>query len=138
MSGFIVALAIVAALGAALFVVWELTEEHPIVNLRLFEVRNFRAGTIALAFGYGVFFGNIVLLPLWLQTQMGYTSSWADLVLAPSGVLAFLLSPAVGRNIGRVDPRYFATVAFVIFAWCSFLRAGFATNADYATLALPQ
>jgi MFS transporter, DHA2 family, multidrug resistance protein len=137
-SPLIVALAVVAALGAALFVAWELTEAHPIVDLRLFKVRNFRAGTIALGLGYGVFFGNVVLLPLWLQTQMGYTATWAGLALAPIGVFAFLLSPVVGKNIGRVDPRLFATAAFVIFAVASFWRAGFPPDADYGTIALPQ
>jgi len=137
-SRFIVTLAVIAMVGVALFVAWELTEAHPIVDLRLFRVRNFTAGTLAVSLGFSVFFGNVVLLPLWLQTQMGYTSTWAGLVVAPYGVLAFLLSPAVGRNLGRVDARLFATAAFVIFAAASFWRAGFAPNADYWTLALPQ
>lgn len=137
-SPLIVTLAVVAALGLALFVAWELTEAHPIVDLRLFRLRNFRAGTIALGLGYSVFFGNVVLLPLWLQTQMGYTATWAGLVVAPIGVLAFLLSPVVGKNLGRVDPRLFATAAFFIFAAASFWRADFTPDADYGTLALPQ
>lgn len=137
-SPLIVGLAIVAALGVALFAVWELTEAHPIVDLRLFRIRNFRAGTIAVSLGYGVFFGNIVLLPLWLQTQKGYTATWAGLAVAPYGVLAFLLSPLVGRNLGRVDPRLFATAAFLIFAAASFWRSGFTTGADFRSIALPQ
>jgi DHA2 family multidrug resistance protein len=131
-------LAIVASIGAIVFVAWELTEAHPIVDLRLFRLRNFRAGTLAVSLGFSVFFGNVVLLPLWLQTQLGYTSTWAGLVVAPYGVLAFLLSPVVGRNLGRVDARLFATAAFAIFAASSFWRAGFTPDADYASLALPQ
>ena len=137
-SPFIVTLAIVAAVGASVFVVWELTEAHPIVHLRLFKIRNFTAGTLAVSLGFSVFFGNVVLLPLWLQTQMGYTSTWAGLVVAPYGVLAFLLSPMVGRNLGRIDPRLFASAAFLIFAAASFWRAGFTPDADYMALALPQ
>jgi DHA2 family multidrug resistance protein len=137
-STYIVALAAVAALGLALFVVWELTEENPIVDLRLFKVRNLTAGAIALSLGYGLYIGNIVLLPLWLQTQMGYTATWAGLVLAPSGVLAFLFSPAVGKNLMRVDPRLFATAALLVFALSSFWRAGFTAEASYMQLALPQ
>ena len=137
-STLIVALAIVAALGLALFVVWELTEAHPIVNLRLLAIRNFRAGTLAASLGFGVFFGNVVLLPLWLQTQMGYTATWAGLVMAPFGVLAFLLTPLVGKNMARVDPRLFASTAFVIFAASSFWRAGYTPNADYWALTRPQ
>jgi DHA2 family multidrug resistance protein len=137
-SGYIVTLAIVAALGFALFVAWELTEAHPIVDLRLFKIRNFSAGAIALSLGYGVFLGNVVLLPLWLQTQMGYTASWAGLVLAPTGVLAFLLSPVVGKNLTRVDPRLFATAGLLVFALASFWRSDFTTDANYAQLAWPQ
>ena len=137
-SPFIVALAIVAAVGFALFVVWELTERHPVVDLSLFRIRNFSAGVLVVSLGYGVFFGSVVLMPLWLQTQMGYTATWSGLVVAPYGVLALALSPIVGRSLDRVDPRFYATAAFAIFAAASFLRAGFTTDADYAALAMPQ
>jgi DHA2 family multidrug resistance protein len=56
------------------FVVWELTDAHPVVDLRLFKRRNFAAGSLALSIAYGLFFGNVVLLPLWLQQWMGYTA----------------------------------------------------------------
>lgn len=137
-STVIVVLAIVAALGLVLFVAWELTERHPIVDLRLFAIRNFSAGTLALSLGFGVFFGNIVLLPLWLQTQMGYTATWAGLVMAPFGVLAVVFTPAVGKNLARVDPRLFASAAFLIFAAASSWRAGYTPDADYWSLVAPQ
>ncbi len=137
-SPFIVTLAVVAAIGIAVFVIWELTDAHPIVDLKLFAVRNFRAGTIAVSLGYCVFFGSVVLLPLWLQTQLGYTATWAGFVVAPYGALALLLSPAVGKSLARVDPRLYATVAFLIFATASFMRAGYTADASYAALALPQ
>ena len=137
-SPFINTLAVVAALGVSLFLVWELNEAYPIVDLRLFRLRNFRAGTLAVGFGFGVFFANVVLLPLWLQTQMGYTATWAGLAVAPYGVLAFLLSPLVGRNLNRVDPRLFATAAFGIFALANFWRAGYTPDADFVSIALPQ
>ncbi len=137
-SPLIVALAVIATFGFALFLAWELFEKHPIVDLRLLNIRNFRAGTLAISLGYGVFFGGVVLLPLWLQTKMGYTATWAGFTVAPYGVLALLLSPAVGKNLDRIDPRLFATAAFLIFATASFLRAGFNTDATFAALALPQ
>ena len=136
-SGFIVALAVVAALGFALFIVWELTDEHPVVELRLFARRNFTMGALALSLGYGVFFGNVVLLPLWLQQYMGYTATLAGMALAPVGILAILLSPLVGRNVSRMDPRILATVAFVVFAIVMFMRSHFNTQVDFATLMTP-
>ncbi|HYM42550.1 MAG TPA: DHA2 family efflux MFS transporter permease subunit, partial [Steroidobacteraceae bacterium] len=60
----IVALACVAAVTFAIFLIWELTEEHPIVDLSLFGRRNFSVATVALLLGYGLYFGNVVLLPL--------------------------------------------------------------------------
>jgi len=133
----IVVLAIAAALGLALFIVWELTEKHPVVDLRLFLRRNFWTSTLAMALAYGLFFGNVVLLPLWLQQYMGYTATEAGMLLAPVGLLAILLTPFVGRNIHKVDPRRFVTLAFAIFALVMFMRAQFNTSADFATLMLP-
>ena len=136
-SGTIVALAVAAALGLALFVVWELTEKNPVVDLRLLKRRNFTMGAIALSLGYGVFFGNVVLLPMWLQQYMGYTATLAGMALAPVGLLAIILSPIVGRNVSRMDPRYLATTAFVIFAVVMFMRAHFNTQVDFETLMVP-
>ena len=134
----IVALAVVAALCITLLVVWELTEKHPIIDLHLFRERNFTAAAIAVSAAYLVFFGTVVLLPLWLQTNMGYTPTWAGLVMAPTGVLAILVTPFIGKNMHRLDPRKLATFGFVVFAACAFLRARFEPGADFQTLALPQ
>jgi DHA2 family multidrug resistance protein len=61
----------------AVFLVWELTDKHPIVDLRLFAAQLLRRRAGHLAIGYGLFSGNVVLLPLWLQQWMGYTATWA-------------------------------------------------------------
>jgi len=134
----IVLLAIVAALCLSLLIVWELTEEHPIIDLHLFRERNFTAAAIAVSAAYLVFFGTVVILPLWLQTQMGYTPTWAGLVMAPTGVLAIVVTPFIGKNMHRLDPRKLATFGFVVFAICAFLRAKFEPGADFNSLALPQ
>lgn len=134
----IVGLAIIAVVGFSFFLVWELNEPHPVVELRLFRRRDFAVGTLALSFGYGVFFGNIVLLPLWLQQFMGYTATWAGLMMAPIGVVGMLLTPAVARGLAGADPRRVASIAFVVFAGVSFMRAGFNTSADAASIVLPQ
>jgi MFS transporter, DHA2 family, multidrug resistance protein len=133
----VVALAVVAAVGFAFFLAWELTEEHPVVDLTLFKRRNFWAGALATAIGYGLFFGNVVLLPLWLQQFMGYTATQAGMVMAPVGLLAIVFSPIVGKNIGKVDPRYFATFAFLVFALVLWMRASFNTQADFGTIMVP-
>ena len=136
-SGEIVALTILAVVGFTLFVIWELTEEHPIVDLSLFRRRNFWVSTLAMLLAYGMFFGNVVLLPLWLQQYMGYTATLAGLVLAPVGLLAIFLTPVVGRVMNRIDPRIFVSVSFGIFALVLFLRAHFNTDATLGTLLVP-
>jgi MFS transporter, DHA2 family, multidrug resistance protein len=136
-SGTIIALACLATVTFAVFLIWELTEEHPIVDLALFRRRNFWVSTLALLTAYGLYFGNVVLLPLWLQQYMGYTATLAGLVLAPVGVLAMVFTPFVGRYGDRIDPRILVTVSFGIFALVLFMRAHFNTDATIGTLLIP-
>jgi len=137
-SSTIVALAVVATIGFCVFIVWELVDNpHPVVDLRLFRRRNFWTGTLAFALGYGVFFGNVVILPLWLQQYMNYTATDAGLLTAPVGILALLLSPWVGRRVGKTDPRILATVAFLIFAISLYMRTAYNTQANFGFLVVP-
>lgn len=133
----IVVLTVVAVVSFFFFLAWELTEKHPIVDLRLFARRNFWLGSTSLAIAYGLFFGNVVLMPLWLQQYMGYTATWAGFALAPVGLLAIVLSPWVGKNVRRIDPRKLATVAFLGFALVLWMRSHFNTQADFATILIP-
>ena len=136
-SPIIVVLGLVALVGFVFFLVWELTDKHPVVDLSLFTRRNFWVGTLALSLGYGTFFGNVVLLPLWLQQYMGYTATWAGIVMAPVGLIAILLSPMVGKTTQKVDPRLYATVAFMSFSVVLWMRSHFNTSADLGTLMIP-
>ena len=133
----IVVLGIVAVIGFVAFVIWELTEEHPIVDLSLFKSRNFAIGTIVFCLGNGVFLANMLLMPLWLQTHMGYTATWAGLVTAPTGVVAVLLTPAAARAMGRMDARWIASVSFLASAFSYYLRAGLTADASFWAIALP-
>jgi DHA2 family multidrug resistance protein len=137
-SSTIVTLAVTSALCLSLLIAWELTEEHPVVDLHLFQNRNFAASAIAVSLAYMLFFGTVVLLPLWLQTQMSYTPTWAGLVMAPTGILAIFITPIIGKNMNRLDPRKLASAGFAIFAFTAFMRAKFEPGADYFSLALPQ
>lgn len=133
----IVWLTVIAAIAFSLFVVWELTEKNPIVDLRLFGGRNFLGGTIAIAVAYGVFFGNLVLLPQWMQQYLNYRSVDAGLVTAPLGVFAVIMSPLIGKFLPRTDARYVATLAFVGFAVVFFMRSNYVIQIDTWHLVLP-
>ncbi len=134
----IVILAIVAAIGFVAWLIWELTDANPTVDLSLFANRNFAIGTLAFCLGYAVFFANVLLLPLWLQTQLGYTATWAGLVAAPSGVVAVMITPFAARFAGRIDARILATVAFVGFVVSYWMRSGYTTTASFHDLMLPM
>lgn len=136
-SPMIVWLGIIAAVAFAFFVVWELTEPNPIVDLRLFAGRNFFGGTLAIAIAYGVFFGNLVLLPQWMQQYLNYRSVDAGLVTAPLGIFAVILSPIIGKFLPRTDARLVATVAFLGFAGVFFMRSHYVIEIDTWHLVLP-
>jgi len=138
-SPVIVTLACVAAAGFVVFLVWELLDNpHPVVDLHLLRDRDFWTGTAALSVGYAVFFAAIVVLPLWLQTFMGYTQIWSGLMMMPFGLLALMLAPVIGRTLHVIDPRLMACAGFLIFAEVSFMRAGFNLEVDWFHIALPM
>jgi MFS transporter, DHA2 family, multidrug resistance protein len=78
-----------------------------------------------------------VLLPLWLQTDIGYTATDAGLVMAPVGIFAVMLSPLTGKILPRTDPRYIATASFLIFALIFWMRSRYTTGVDEFSLLLP-
>lgn len=124
--------------GLVLLVAWELTEKHPVVDLHLFRRRNFTVGTVCASLGFMVYFASVVLLPMMLQTRLGYTAMWAGLSLAPIGFFPIVLTPFIGKNAHRMDMRVAVTASFLIFAGCFFWRAGLAPNADFMFLIWPQ
>jgi DHA2 family multidrug resistance protein len=131
-------LAAVAVVALSFFVAWELTEANPVVDLTLFRRRNFAVATVAVSLGYLILFGTILIFPLWLQTEMGYTATWAGIAAASIGMLAVFVSPMLGPLMRRFDPRLLVTVAFAVFAGVSFWVSGFATNGDLAQLMIPR
>ena len=132
-----IVLAIITAVGFVSFLIWELTEKNPVVDLSLFKSRNFALGTLAFCLGYAVFFANNLLMPLWLQTQVGYTATWAGLVAAPTGVVAVLLTPLAAKMMSKVDARIIATIAFIAFGVSFLMRSGFTNQASFLDFTLP-
>jgi len=137
-SPFIIVGSLISLVFLIGFVIWELTDRHPIVNLRLFTHRNFRVGTIVLVGGYAGFFGINLILPQWLQTQMGYTATWAGLAVAPIGLLPVIMSPFVGKYAHRFDLRVLAALAFLAIGGSCYMRAGFTDQVDFTHIALVQ
>jgi DHA2 family multidrug resistance protein len=115
-----------------------LTDKDPIVDLKLFRHRNFTAGTIALILAYAAFFAIGLLVPLWLQRNLGYTSTWAGYATAPLGVIPVLLTFFVGKYASRMDLRLLASVAFIVMGATCFMRADFFIGIDFYHVAMVQ
>ena len=137
-SPMILTLGLIALIALVFFIAWELTEKQPIVDLHLFSKRNFTVGVIALSMGMVAFFGINVVFPLWLQIDLGYTATWAGLATAPVGILAFLISPIIGKNIQRLELRAVTTFAFLVFGGTSIWFASFPSDAAFGQLVVPR
>jgi len=136
-SGLIISLGIVAAIGLVAFVIWEMGEKHPIVNLRVFRHRGFTTAVIVIAAGFGAMFAANVLTPLWLQSYMGYTSSWAGYATAWTGVLAVFCAPAAGLLSTKVDPRKLVFFGLVWLGGVLAFRTGATTDMTFWQISGP-
>lgn len=135
-SSLIMTLALGAALSLSLFVTWELTDRHPLVDLRLFGQRNFTVATITMTFGYMAYFSGVVLLPLWLQTSLGYDATWAGITTASLGIFGIFMSPVVGRFADKMDLRLLVTFGMLLFSALSFLMSDANTQISFRQLFL--
>jgi DHA2 family multidrug resistance protein len=130
-------LAVIAALGFASFVIWVLTEKNPIVDLRVFRHRGFAAATATYAIGFAAFFATIVVIPLWLQQNLGYTATWAGYSTGIMGILAVFSAPLVGKALEKIDPRWLISVGFAGLGLINVWRMGFNSDVTFLQMALP-
>ncbi len=137
-SPIIIAAAIVALISLTLLMAWELTDEHPVIDMHLFARRNFRVGVGVVAVAYFGLSAVNILFPLWLQTTLGYTATWAGLAVAPVGLLALLAAPIVGRNMNRLNLRLAASFAFCVFGLAVFWTATLNDQASFGQFATPR
>jgi len=132
------ALAAIAVIGFLAFLAWELTDSNPIVDLRVFRHRGFTASVFTLSLGYGSMFGANVLTPLWLQSYMGYTSTWAGMTTAWSGTTAVLMAPIAGVLMARkLDPRRIVFFGLMWIAAVMLLRTYVTVDVTYWQIAIP-
>lgn len=134
----IVAAAALSFVALTFLVAWELTDKHPIVDLHLFARRNFLVGTVCIGVAFFAFTGVNIIFPLWLQTTLGYTSTWAGFAMAPVGIVALFAAPILGRNLGRINLRLAPTIAFVILSICMFWFSRQNEQASFGQLATPR
>jgi DHA2 family multidrug resistance protein len=130
-SHLMVALAIIAVVLLTVFVIHELTTDDPVVDLRVFKIRSYAVGVFLMTVVGFVLYGSLVLLPIMLQTLLGYPSLQAGIAMAPRGMGAFVMMPITGIMTGRFDARKLLTAGLVIgggtLLWLSLinLQAGY-------------
>ena len=137
-SSVIVKLGLAAGIMLSFFIIWELTDAHPVVDLSLFKRRNFAVATFIMTFGFMTYFSGVVVFPLWLQTQMQYTPAWAGITTASLGLLGIVFSPLVGRLADRMDLRVIVCFGLSLFAVISFIDAFVNTQVSIWLLVLPR
>jgi DHA2 family multidrug resistance protein len=137
-SPLIVTTGVISLVSLTFLVAWELTDKHPVIDLHLFARRNFRVGVCVVGVAYFGFSGINIILPLWLQTTLGYTATWAGWAVAPMGLLALVAAPLVGRNMLRLNLRLAVTFAFCVFAFAIYWTSTLNEQASFAQLASPR
>ena len=135
----IVVLTIIAAVGLITLIIWELTDDNPVVDVSLFKSRNFTVGCVSTSLAFLVYSGTVVLIPLLLQQVYNYTATWAGLAAAPVGLLPILLAPIIGKFGNKIDMRILITVSFMVYALTFYWRAvTFEPEMTFMDVALPQ
>jgi DHA2 family multidrug resistance protein len=124
--------------GLILFVIRELKTEHPIVDLRALRDRTFAGGVFLITMIGFILYASLVLLPIYLQTLLGYPAYDAGLALSPRGVGSLLAMPLVGVLTSKIDARKILFVGFTLGALTMFDLSGLNLQAGYWDIFWPQ
>jgi DHA2 family multidrug resistance protein len=131
-------LAVLAVLGIAIFIWRELNTAHPVVDLHVFRVRTYTTGVFLMTVLGFVLYGSLVLLPIMLQTLLGYPSLQAGIAMAPRGMGSFLAMPLVGLLVARVDPRKLLAIGLCGGAMTLYWLGNLNLSAGYWDVFWPQ
>jgi MFS transporter, DHA2 family, multidrug resistance protein len=137
-SSFITWAAVLSAVSLISFVVWDLHTPEPIVNFRVLANRNFALGTALIALMGVVLYGSTALLPLLLQTLLGYPALQSGLSVSPRGIGAIVSMIVVGQLVGRIDGRYLMMFGFGVLAFATYLLSDINLQISMRSIAWPQ
>lgn len=137
-SSTIIFTAVTAGVMLLMFILWELYVDEPIVNLRVFLNRNFATGSILIACVGVVLYGSTALLPLFLQTLLGYPAVESGLAVSPRGIGSVVSMLVVGRLIGKVDGRYLIAFGFLVLAYSTDIFTGITLEIAQSNIVTPM
>ncbi|MEI9424113.1 DHA2 family efflux MFS transporter permease subunit [Mesorhizobium sp. Cs1299R1N1] len=135
-SSAIIVMALLAFLGIAGAIGWLLIARKPIVNLDVFRDRNFAGGSALIAATGCILYASAVVIPQFAQQVLGYTATWAGLILSPGGVVIILLIPIVGRLLIIIQARFVIAAGFLIMGSALLFSSHLAPNIDFSTLVI--
>lgn len=135
----VIVLTVAAVTALVALVLWELGAENPVINLRLFANYNYSLGVFLITVGYFAFFCGVIIFPFWLQVAMGYTPLLAGLSISAVGVTSLILTPMVGKNIDRLNPKYLLCLGFLIFSFsCLWVVNTYNRDIDMWHIVMPR
>ncbi len=137
-SDFIRVLAVTAAAGLTAFCIRELMTRHPIVDLRIFRNRTYATGVFLMTILGFVLYGSIVLVPVWLQTLMGYPAMESGMAMLPRGIGSFIFMPIIGVLIAKLDPRKLLFAGYALAGISLVLLGNLSMDAGYWDIFWPQ
>ncbi|MFZ0969704.1 MAG: DHA2 family efflux MFS transporter permease subunit, partial [Candidatus Acidiferrales bacterium] len=137
-SHLILSLTIICVVCLVAVVFWELHHKNPIIDLRLFKDRSFAVGN-TLMFVLGIsLYGTTVLLPLYMQTLMGYSAEQAGFALTPGALVIMVCMPIVGFLLTKVDARKLLVFGMLMLSYSLFHMTNFDLQVDYRTLVMAR
>jgi MFS transporter, DHA2 family, multidrug resistance protein len=134
-SHFILTLSLIAAVSLIFVIFWEWTHKDPIIDLHLFRDRTFAVSNLLMFMLGFALLGSTLLLPLFMQTLLGYTAERSGLALMPGGFTIMLLLPLVGFLLSRYSPRWLLIFGLVVLSGSLFHMSGFDLSIDFRTAA---
>jgi DHA2 family multidrug resistance protein len=137
-SHFIVVLSLIAALSLIFVIFWEWTHKDPIIDLHLFRDRTFGISNLLMFMLGFALLSSTLLLPLFMQTLLGYTAEQSGLALMPGGLTIMLLLPLVGFLLSRYSPRWLLVFGLVMLSAALFHMSGFDLEMDFRTAAMAR
>lgn len=137
-DNFIICLGIISFIFMITFIIWELHQKNPIVDLKYFKDRNFTVGVIALAIGSTAFFATVVIIPIWLQNYLGYTAYDSGITTATTSVFVVLLAPLIGLNMHKFDSRKLVAFGFIAFFVAAYFGANLTPDVTQEHIALTR
>jgi DHA2 family multidrug resistance protein len=137
-SHFIMGLSLISAASLLFVIYWEWKQKDPIVDLHLFRDRTFGISNLLMFMLGFALLGSTVLLPLFMQTLLGYTAEQAGLALMPGGFVIMLLLPLVGFLLSRYSPRWLLLFGLAMLSFSLFHMQRFDLAIDFHTVAMAR